>query len=77
MRIHFRSIGHLHHCGRNIPLRRQADGAKTSHGVAMTNDHRTRRTWKSVLVTIVVIALSAALARGGHHNMPGMWDGPL
>jgi hypothetical protein len=42
----------------------------------MTNDHRKRKTWKSVLVTIVVIAVSVALARGGH-PVHGMWDGPL
>jgi hypothetical protein len=40
----------------------------------MTNEHGTRKTWKSVLITIAVIALSVALARGGHH---GMWDGPI
>jgi hypothetical protein len=38
----------------------------------MTNEHR--KTWKSVLITIAVIALAVALARGGHH---GMWDGPI
>jgi hypothetical protein len=42
----------------------------------MTNDHRTRKTWKSVLVAIVVIAVSVALARVGHPGY-GMWDGPL
>jgi hypothetical protein len=40
----------------------------------MTNEHRTRKTWKSVLVAIFAIAVSIALARGGH---TGMWDGPL
>ena len=63
-----------HHCGRNIPRQRYARDPPSRHGAAMTNDHPTRKTWKSVLITIVVIALAVALARGGHH---GMWDGPV
>jgi hypothetical protein len=66
----------LHHRGCNIPRQRQARRAKTSHGADMTNDHRTRKTWKSVLVAIVVIAVSVAFARFGHPGH-GMWDGPL
>ena len=46
--------------------------APSRNGGSMTNEHR--KTWKSVLITIVVIALAVALARGGHH---GMWDGPV
>jgi hypothetical protein len=41
----------------------------------MTNEHRTRKTWKSVLLTIVLVALAVALARSGHGH--GMWDGPV
>jgi hypothetical protein len=32
--------------------------------------------WKLLLLTILVIALSIALARMGHPPSTGMWDGP-
>ena len=65
-----------HHCGRNIPQQRYADGAWSRHGAPMTNDHRTRTPWKSALIAIVAIALAVALARLGHPGH-GMWDGPV
>jgi hypothetical protein len=39
-----------------------------------TMNHSSR--WKLVLLTILVVALSIALARVGHAPVTGMWDGP-
>ena len=50
-------------------IRQRATAADSSR---MSNSSR----WKLVLLTILVIALSVALARFGHPPFTGMWDGP-